>query len=137
MATTTDLNLPVLVNETAYRGDAWLRQYRIWWRDDNGAAQMLDTTGWTARMEIKRTAADQTPLLVATTENGRITTGLQSDPYGEWCLMVYLPGSDLSDALWAGLVARYDIELTDPSGRRVTFYYGQFQVENDVTRGSN
>lgn len=127
---TTPTTFPIRVDETCYRGDTWTRAYEPMVFP---AGVPIDMTGWTGKMQI-RDAIDGAVYLTASSGNGRITTGPQDNGQGTtWQLMVHLTNADTA-ALPAGFVGRYDIELTKADGAVVTFYYGAFTVEGDVTK---
>lgn len=131
MATTTTA-LPIIEHETVYGGDSWTRRYTTQ-RIAAGTVTAVDTAGYTARMHIRRTRSDPFVYVVASTDNGRITTGIQTDSDGdEWNLMVHLTAEDVSQ-LPGGFAGVYDIEVTDTGGRTTTWVTGTFCVEGDVT----
>ncbi len=128
------LNVPIRVDEACYRGDSWTRAYEpVAYPPDGENVGPVDMTGWAGKMQI-RDAIDGAVYLTASSGNGRITTGPQDNGQGTtWQLMVHLTNADTA-ALPAGFVGRYDIELTKADGAVVTFYYGAFTVEGDVTK---
>lgn len=134
MSVTRPDNLPIRYNIEAYRGDDLTRMFQVVYTDDLGVAQTLDTTGWTAEMQVRAKRTSATADLTVSTATGEMTTGIQTDGANEWCLMVHIPGADLSGSAWDGYSGVYDIEMTDTSSRTTTFYTGTFCVEGDVTR---
>lgn len=125
--------LPIRINETCYRGDAWTRAYQPVEHDGlTPTATPTDMTGWTGRMQV-RDKVDGTVYLEASSANGRITTGPQDNGQGtSWNLLVFFSATD-TRSLPAGFVGLYDIELTRPDGTVATWYHGAFCVEGDVT----
>lgn len=125
--------LPIRYDLRVYRGDTLERMIAIWYRAD-GIALLLDTAGWTARMQVRPEKNSGTVTLNATTENGYLSTGIRENADGRrWCFHMNIPGEAIGK-IPGGFIGYYDIEFTDPTGRRQTFYYGDFLVEGDVTR---
>lgn len=95
------------------------------WRDEGGA--LRDLTGYTARMQIRREAADDTVLLALTTENGGISLG------GAAGTIALLATSDQTAALGfeSGV---YDLELEDGSGEVTRLLSGTATLSAEVTR---
>lgn len=133
MTTTLD-HLPIRVDFTCYRGDAWTRLFHpIAVNRLTGETAPVDMTGWTGRMQV-RDDVDGPIRVTASSANGRITTGSQDNGQGtEWQMMVHLDAGD-TGGLPPGFIGRYDIELTRPDGSVTTWYYGVFRVEGDITR---
>lgn len=125
--------LPIRTHIVHYRGDDLERTYAAWYRDEAGTATILDTEGWTARMHVRADPDDPAVLVEASTEDGRLTTGIGTDGTREWMLVLHIPGAAFRD-LPAGFIGHYDIELTDTAGRKQTFYFGKFRLQGDVTR---
>lgn len=88
----------------------------------------IDLTGYTARMQVRRSASDtDTPVLTLTTENSRIALG------GTAGTVVLSVDAVTMASVPAGHYA-YDVELV--SGSVVTPYLnGAFEVQAEVTRG--
>jgi len=129
------ISLPVRYNLAVYRGDDLVRTFAPWYRLPDGTAAILDTTGWTGRMQVRPDPDSSVVLVEATTANGYLTTGIQGSGDRRYALGLHIPGAVLgADRLPAGLVAVYDIELADTAGHKQTFYYGTFRVDGDVTR---
>ena len=129
-------SLPVRVDFVAYRGDDWTRMFEPMYLDSvTGQMTPLDMTGWDGRMQVRQTTADGgTVLLSLTRYQGNLILGPQSGGGRTWQLLVYIPRV-LMNTLPPGLVASYDIELKKPDGKVQTFYYGDFCVEGDITKG--
>ena len=128
MATKLD-TLPIRVDFTCYRGDDWTRAFEV-----VTPSGPLDMTGWTGIMQV-RDHVDGPVRVAASSANGRITTGPQSNSNGRtWQLLVYLTHGDTAK-LPPGFVGRYDIELTKPDGNKQSFYFGEFRVEGDISKG--
>lgn len=129
MATST---LPARYRLDAYQGDAWSRQFAFKYRDSAGALQLLDTTGWTARMGIKARKSDTSYLLDSDAGQITLTTGIQGTAPHQYNLDVLISGTNTA-SLSAGLVGVYDIALIDTTGRETTMLHGQFCVEGQVS----
>lgn len=126
--------LPIRYNIETYRGDDLTRMFNIVYVDETETTQTLDTTGWTGQMQVRAKRSSSTADLTVSTASGELTTGIQTDGLNTWCLMLHIPGADLSGSEWDGYSGVYDIELTDTSSRTTTMYTGTFCVEGDVTR---
>lgn len=104
-------------------------------KDDSGA--LVDTAGWTARMQVRASVDDAVPLISLTTENGRLATGIQSSTVGgvtyQWNLLVTILDTDTSGlANWGD--GRYDIELVDTFGHVLRVLEGVAVLSPEVTR---
>lgn len=73
----------------------------ITWKDSAGT--LIDLTGYTARMYLRRRIGDPTPALMLTTENGRITLGGAA---GTVTLTISADDTALLESLYI-----YDLEL--------------------------
>lgn len=125
--------LPIRVDFVAYRGDDWTRMFEPIY-DSGGVATPLDMTGWTGRMQVRESDADDAPVLLeVNSSNGQIICGPQSGGGRTWQLLVYITAAQMR-TLPAGLVAYYDIELIKADGKTQTFYHGPFCVEGDITK---
>lgn len=124
--------LPAEYDITVYRGDAYYMPLRIWYTDSNGDPQLLDTDGWTARMGVKASKDATTHLLHSDSGHITLTTGIIGTGADAHCLEVYIP-KNRTASLTSGLIGVYDIELTDQSGRPLTYLAGRFCVEGDVS----
>ena len=91
--------------------------------DSDGNAR--DLSGYTARMQVRRTAASTTTIVELTTENGRIT--LNSS--GEVTL-------GMSAQVTAGITdgGVYDLEIESPDGVVERVIEGNFYLYLEVTR---
>lgn len=121
-------------DNAVYRGDIYHRLFRPWYRQPDGTAAILATTGWTARMQVRTGKAEDSPVVLeVSTANGRIVTGQQDDPTLPYSVGLFLTHED-TGGLPPGFMGYYDLELTDTAGLRQTYYHGVFHVEGDVTR---
>ena len=126
--------MPIRYDIEAYRGGDLTRMFQVVYVDSGNVTHTLDTTGWTAEMQVRTKRSAASADLTLSTTSGEMTTGIQTDGVNEWCLMVHVPGDDLDADLWDGYTGVYDIKMTDGSGREVPFYTGRFSVEGNVTR---
>lgn len=113
---------PIYQPMMAYRGDAWEKVFRfVAKHPDTGESYLLDLTGFTVRFQVRATV-DSTVVLTAapcTVSDTGVT--------------VRIPNS-VTATYPHGATWRYDLELTDPSGRPKTMFYGPFDVQGDVAR---
>lgn len=127
--------LPIRVNFVAYRGDDFTRMFEPQYRDPfTNQMVALDMTGWTGRMQVRESDADDAPVLLEiSSANSRIICGPQSGGGRTWQLLAHITAVQMR-TLPPGLVAYYDIELTKADGKKQTFYFGDFCVEGDITK---
>lgn len=93
------------------------------YQDENG--DPIDLTGMTARMQLRRQALSQLPLISLTTENGRITLGGVT---GE--IILNISATDTEELTGSG---QYDLELVNgPTVNRLI--EGSFKICDEVTR---
>lgn len=97
----------------------------IVWKDSSGVA--VNLTGYTARMQVRKTISATTPIITLTTENGRITLGGANGT-----ITLNITATDTA-ALeqFAGV---YDLELQSYSGFVTRLLEGQVTVSKEVTR---
>lgn len=91
------------------------------------AGQLVNLTGWTARMQVRQKHTADTKLLDLTTSNGGITLGGAAGT-------VAIYATDTQTAALPAGVWRYDIELINGSGKVGRFLEGTFTVTPEVTR---
>lgn len=86
-------------------------------RDEDGAAFVVDTTGWVVKMQVRELPYSTSPVLMeASTANGRITVGINGDPGEEVNIDILVPASVTNGITFEG-TAGYDIRVTYPGGR--------------------
>lgn len=95
------------------------------WKDGNG--NPVNITGYTARMQIRKSVSATSVIIELTTENGRITLG------GAAGTIDLLIDADDTAALeqFAGV---YDLELESNTGFVTRLLEGQVTVSKEVTR---
>lgn len=125
--------LPVRYNIEAYRGDSLTVTFRIVEVAEDGTETLLDTTGWTGRVQVRDSRRAGAALQFSgTTEDGALTTGVQSDGViDNWSLQLDIAAADMA-AFDHGFSGVYDIELTSATETK-TYYTGTFAVEGDVS----
>ena len=109
---------------TIWQGATFQRVFT--WRVGTPAAN-VNLTGYTARMQLRTAANAATPVLEATTENGRITLGGAAGT-----ITLNLPAT-VTVALPANQYA-YDLELVSGSGQVTRLIEGFTTVDAEVTR---
>ena len=93
----------------------------------NQARVPYNLTGYTARMQVRSTAASSTVILELTTANSRITLG------GAAGTVNLLVAANITAALTSGLYV-YDLELVSGGGEVTRLIEGNFNVKAEVTR---
>lgn len=94
------------------------------WKDSTGA--LVNLTGYTARMQVRQTVANDTVLLSLTTENGRISLGGSAGT-----IALTLDAATSAGITFARGV--YDLELVH-GGVVTRLLEGQVDVSKEVTR---
>lgn len=108
------------LNLTIEQGTTFTKS--LTWRDKN--KRPVPLTGYTARMQIRPSAASSEVILELSTDNGRIVLS----PAG--VIKIDLSPADTS-ALKTGV---YDLEMTDGNGRVTRLIEGKITVSLEVTR---
>ena len=88
----------------------------------------FDLTGYTARMQVRRTIESSTVLLNLTTENG----GLDVMPYEASNEILINVSANVTASISTSGV--YDIEIISPTGTVSRILQGTFTVSPEVTR---
>lgn len=97
----------------------------IAWKDGSGNA--VNLTGYTARMQIRKTVNSTTVIIELNTENGRITLGGAAGT-----VTLNITAEDTADLeQFAGV---YDLELEASNGFVIRLLEGQVTVSKEVTR---
>lgn len=95
------------------------------WKDSVG--DPIDLTGYTARMQIRKTVKSSDAILSLTTENGRITLG-----DAEGTITLEVDAEDTADLTeFCGV---YDLEVEASDGTVTRLIQGQIEVSREVTR---
>lgn len=112
-------------NITIEKGATFL--YDLVWQDSNLVP--VDLTGYTARMQVRRTVNSDEALLDFTTENGAITLG---GALGTIAIVgAAADTAAIADNIKAGV---YDLELISPTGRVKRLVEGDATIKPEVTR---
>lgn len=98
----------------------------IIWKDSEGVP--INVTGYTARMQIRKTVKSAEVLISATTENGRITLGGATG-----AVTVTIPATITDDIIVKSAV--YDLELQSAAGVVTRLIQGAVTISPEVTRG--
>lgn len=106
---------------------ATFRQVFTWQDASTDPATPYDLSGWTARMQVRKTAASSLVVLELTTENGGITLGGAA---GTVSLYIAATATDDLSPNFSGV---YDLELVGPSDV-VRLVQGALKVSAEVTR---
>lgn len=110
-------------------GETWVETYALY--DEAGA--LIDTTGWTVKLQIRLDPADVTPLLDISTANyitvGRVNTGTTN----EYDIRIAVPPS-VTGLLTDFGKAVFDIVTIDPTGVVDAPIYGFVSYWAAVTR---
>lgn len=129
MATTDTfpLDLEIVVQQGAY--------YEERHEDRDPAGAVVDYTGWTGVMQV-RDEAGGTLLWEGSTTDGRLVVGPQSDGAGTtWQVLISIPDSDTA-LFTPGYIGRYELRLTDTTGREHSYLKSRFCVEGAVVDAS-
>ena len=101
-------------------------QKTLTWKDSSG--NPINLTGYTARMQFRRSAASADVLYSATTTNGKITLGGVAGT-----VALVLPAADTE--LFDFGCAVYDLEVESSGGTVYRLLEGGVEVSLEVTRG--
>lgn len=104
-----------------YRSDNF--NHQITWLDSDG--NPIDLTGYTAKMQARKTVTSTTVLMTATDSSGLILGGVA----GTIDIQLAPAQTDISNKDNV-----YDLEVTSPVGFVTTIVQGLFVVVQDVTR---
>lgn len=98
---------------------------RVKWKDSLGA--LVDLTGYTARMQIRRSLRDAAIVASLTTENARIVLGGVAGTID----LSLLAATTAAVTVRAGV---YDLELIDSTGIVTRLLQGAVEFSQEVTR---
>ncbi len=120
------------------QGATFILAFRWMNTDDDG--ELLgprDLTGWSARMQIRKSQQED-PIGSATTTNGKIKLGhdpedeeADDDPENGW---VFVEFTDEDTDEFDLKTSKYDLELEDPAGRVYRFLQGKVTVSPNITQ---
>lgn len=97
----------------------------IVWKDSAGTA--INLTGYSAKMQIRKSAASDEVLLELSTTNGRITLGTTNGTI----TLIFSPATT-SALTWSR--GKYDLELTSGSGDVTRLLEGEITVSKEITK---
>lgn len=135
-------DFPIRLDLTVRQGSIFQRTIRLEYLDHTDldplgrpTLKLLDTDGYTAKMQARQEPTSSGAILNIGTHNARIITGIQGDSFGEWNLLIRIPATD-TVSLPGGFVGVYDLELEPPGdpGGRFPLFEGTFCVEPEVTK---
>ena len=96
-------------------------------RRQDSLGEIVNLTGYTARMQVRRSVSEPTFLLELTTENGGLVIdGLAGQ------ITIVIRDDQTTGASWRR--GRFDIELISPAGRVSRFLFGRLELLREVTR---
>lgn len=95
------------------------------WRDENG--NLIDVTGMTAKMQIRRSYDNPAPMVTLTDSTG-ITLG------GVAGTVLVVITDEITQTLSPSVAGVYDIELYSSDGAVERFLEGSVRVTSQVTR---
>lgn len=97
----------------------------ITWKDE--ANNLVDLTGYTARMQVRSDFSSTVIIISLTTENARITLG---GAVGTIELLI----TDEDTTLLTAGTYKYDLELVSSLGTVVRLLKGNFKVDPEITK---
>lgn len=123
MVDTFPLDLPITVQQGRYYEERHID------RDTDG--NVVDYDGWDGVLQVRDEPGGELRW-EGSTDDGRIVLGPQDDGNGtEWQVLITIPGSD-TESLPIGYVGRYELMLTDLSGRKHAYLKSSFCVEGAI-----
>jgi len=101
----------------------------IVWKDSSGAA--VNLTGYTAKMQIRKSAASEEVLLELSSTNGKLvlTTGSGT---GAGTITMIFSATTTAAIGWSR--GKYDLELTSADGTVTRLMEGEITVSKEITR---
>jgi hypothetical protein len=97
----------------------------ITWKDSAG--DPVDISGYTARMQIRKSVTSTDALISLTTENGRISLGGAAGT-----VTLEIDADDTAD--FTTFCGVYDLELEASDGTVTRLLEGQIEISREVTR---
>jgi len=95
------------------------------WKDETG--EVVNLTGYKARMQARRSISSASPVIDATTENGLLL--IEPEQGRIW---LDIPATTTATFDWPR--ARYDLEVESASGVVTRLLQGQITLSKEVTR---
>jgi len=120
-----------IYNMTCQQGATFARTLTLRYPDPESPAidpvyLLWNFTGYTARMQVRRTLQSTTPMISLTTENGRITLGGVTG-----VIELLISATDTAQITSSGV---YDLEIISSSGVVSRVIQGDFILSEEVTR---
>lgn len=120
-----------IYNITCQQGSTFTRSITLKYPDPESPSAdptylLWDFTGYTARMQVRRTIDSSTILISLTTENGRITLGSASG-----IIELFITAADTATITSSGV---YDLEIISSAGIVDRILQGDFVLSQEVTR---
>lgn len=116
---------PVKYTLTCWQGKTFEKVFYLKDSQDN----IINLSGYTARMQVRPTLESETVTIELTTENSRID--INGD---DGSVTLYIADED-TEGIEAGTY-KYDLELISAGGRVYCPIYGSFKVKGEVTRSA-
>ena len=116
---------PVKYTLTCWQGKTFEKIFYFKDAQDN----IIDLSGYTARMQIRPSVNSDIVTIELTTENNRII--INGD---DGSVTLYIADEDSANIVAA--TYKYDLEIVSASGRVYCPIYGSFKVKAEVTRGA-
>ena len=110
--------------------------YQPFWVLELDDGTYYDTTGHTAKMQVRATADSATVIATYSTADSSILVGQTVDTYTGGIMLNLGPEDTTPALLPGGLVAGYDLYLTTPAGKVIPFSTGRFCVADAYTEVS-
>lgn len=107
------------------QGETYQRAFRV---KVQSSGVLVDYTGWTAAMQVRKSFSSPTAVLTCTTANGKLTVVSGNPDYN---LMLTIHPADTTSLSPGDYV--YDIELTNAGFVR-KLLKGKFKLEPEVTK---
>ena len=118
---------PCRTNLVIYKG-ADFRHAWVWpVLDVDGHIRLVDLTGCSGRMHIRARAQDPSPLLVLSTDNGRMALGA-----GQASVALHITHQDTEALNFSRGV--YDVEITFANNEVIRFAEGRVRTAQEITR---
>jgi hypothetical protein len=118
------MQAPGVLNITIYQGATW--NLTLTWKTGDPPT-VVNLTGYTARMHVRRKIGDNQITIALTTSNGRITLGGSNGT-----IALQITAADTTP-LYAGDYV-YDLELVAASGYVTRLVQGRCAISGEVTR---
>lgn len=116
---------PIKYTLTCWQGKTFEKIFYFKDAQDN----IIDLSGYTARMHVRPSVDSDTITIELTTENDRIVVNGE-----DGSVTLYIADEDSEDV--SAATYKYDLEIISGSGRVYCPIYGSFKVKAEVTRSA-